>query len=737
MYLIGLQSKALTERCEDLSGTVRVMNKEGQTLQVPGTGYYPAEYELYFTVLDGACVVGIRDDGAEKEKFIMTNMSEIALEKRLLELKEGYGISVDLSNIAVLYGGIGNQVEIEINNAKEHVPIEPVGVIVIGIDGLRQDVLYTSTEASYSDPAGCGGASCNVPVNATSLPGLSRIITDDGIVKVKDVTAIFPSITLASWASIFTGKMPEETGILGNEFFARDLSVSVPERFDKPGGIISFGSGAFRGYDDVFPLASDFFVPYQANWAESVSTEDTPQNSPEVLKAQTVYEAITTMPGVDKYFGAKGGDPAVVANSHYSRGAYWLTWDIELGCTLFWTCESKTIDQASWDKFDDYLDGRYTDLSGRRNEPPFSALTVWYLPGLDHEAHFEGMSKYRNYLMNTTDSYIGKVIDKLKELDEFDNKIFIITADHGHTEMPHPMYYKDPKDGQQREADTSCKLKLKDFDKENTQNKEKYNNNLHIWELGEMLKVLGKETGLNYKVLAPEPIAKLFKDKSGVELLYGATSDINKANIIAAMNGPMAHIYLKKNNEDWQTAPNITELGRLALVFQRIFQEDGINLDENLRIKLKNKFPRLLSSIDKILIRVNGTYKVFRGLEVTGNPITDELTTLTGNEYVKALDRIEGTNHPQRSGDIILLMRDKTPDAPGQRYSTGSACKSWHGSLNPSDSYVPLIVAYPGGNRYELESLINNTEGCNVTLGCDGNWRTTDLILEIIKRQYE
>ena len=247
---------------------------------------------------------------------------------------------------------------------------------------------------------------------------------------------------------------------------------------------------------------------------------------------------------------------------------------------------------------------------------------------------------------------------------------------------------------------------------------------------------LGKEISLNYKVLAPESIAKLFKDKSGVELLYGVTSDANKANVIAAFNGPMAHIYLK-NNDDWQTAPNITELGLLALVFQRIFQEDGINLDENLRVKLKNKFPRLLSSIDKILIRVNGVYKVFKGLDVTGNPITDELTTLSGAEYVKAVERIEGMNHPQRSGDIILLMKDNTSGTPQQRYSTGSACKSWHGSLNLSDSYVPLIVAYPGGNRKELELMIDNTEGCSMIDGCDGNRRTTDLIQEIIRRQYE
>jgi hypothetical protein len=93
-------------------------------------------------------------------------------------------------------------------------------------------------------------------------------------------------------------------------------------------------------------------------------------------------------------------------------------------------------------------------------------------------------------------------------------------------------------------------------------------------------------------------------------------------------------------------------------------------------------------------------------------------------------------NHPQRSGDIILIMQDKTSGTPEQRYSTGSACKSWHGSLNLSDSYVPLILAYPGGNKNELKPLIDKAEGCSIGEGCDGNWRTKDLVIEIIKSQY-
>ena len=100
------------------------------------------------------------------------------------------------------------------------------------------------------------------------------------------------------------------------------------------------------------------------------------------------------------------------------------------------------------------------------------------------------------------------------------------------------------------------------------------------------------------------------------------------------------------------------------------------------------------------------------------------------------MKRITGLNNPDRSGDLILIFKDFTNDIPGNRYTSGVACKSWHGSLNPTDSYVPLIVAYPGGNKYEIEPLINNVQNCSTTNGCDGNWRVTDIVLEAIKQQY-
>lgn len=172
-YHIELKSRDLTESCDKLTGKIRVMDINGQTitLKIDGqtikpedAGYFPPDYDLAFSLSEGKCIVKIIDttDGGIKEKFITSNRLAIALKDN--------PEPVDLSNIAVLYGGVGNIIEIDINSAKKEVPIEPVGIIVIGIDGLRQDVLYPAELDAVQD----GG---QYRIDITNLTGLKQILT--------------------------------------------------------------------------------------------------------------------------------------------------------------------------------------------------------------------------------------------------------------------------------------------------------------------------------------------------------------------------------------------------------------------------------------------------------------------------------------------------------------------------------------------------------------------------------
>ncbi len=513
----------------------------------------------------------------------------------------------------------------------------------------------------------------------------------------------------------------------------------MPSRFNNPPGIVSIGSGAFPSYDsfrkfygqltppffgsDLFD--EDFFVPYQENWQEGVDPLRTPQNGP-LLQTETIFEQINEIPGIKNAFVEKGGDVSVSAYSMVARGAArWITWDLTIN-----NSSSKILDDASLDKLDDYLLGRYLVPTADfpRNDIPFSALTSWYLSGLDHEAHNEGMGVYKAYFERETDDRIKQTVDRLKALGEFDDKIFIITSDHGATAMPTDLSFTDKKTNKVFAADVSCDYKVDDFDDPDIQKPEQANNNLHIWELAEVMKLMptgevdsdGKS--IFYKILAPDQIVGANKGETTVN-----NNDV--ASFIAALNGPMAHIYAKGSSL-WNEEPQSDLIIKMADLFQAVFSEsDG-------------PIPQLSSSVEAILIRPNRSadYSVYNGFffdsegKLTlSNPIGLNQYFDNKPEFLDAVNRIQQMNHPDRSGDIILLMKFKTQDDTTSRYTSGVSCKAWHGSLSTSDSYVPLILAYPGGNKEEIDSIVKKV--CP-NGQCEGNWRTTDIAREIIVEQY-
>ena len=289
--------------------------------------------------------------------------------------------------------------------------------------------------------------------------------------------------------------------------------------------------------------------------------------------------------------------------------------------------------------------------------------------------------------------------------------------------------------------DTSCKLKLKYFNTKLMQDAEKSNNNLHIWELAEILKSIGENSPVDYKVLVPEEISKLYtlRDRTNnkpTELPYGATQILENANVIVGLNGPMAHIYL----DDIKKLGEFAELCKLAL--QGYYPDEALRywqMDELDYLDFKeNTVRRMKNSIDKILVRQSDRYCIFNGLNDDGSIRCDATDPLGSEEYINAWFRINSLNSADRSGDIILLMKDKFTDPINERYTTASACKSWHGSLNPSDSLVPMIVAYPGGNLHIINDVLKENEVCEEDYsGCQGNWKLFDITKKFILDQFD
>jgi len=216
----------------------------------------------------------------------------------------------------------------------------------------------------------------------------------------------------------------------------------------------------------------------------------------------------------------------------------------------------------------------------------------------------------------------------------------------------------------------------------------------------------------------------------------------------------MAHIYVKdRTGNDWSRHGRMVEdIGYFAEILRLLFSANKapsnlpdifpIGLIEYVVFDTVGLRQEMAYSVDAILVRksvrLGEEYCVFKGIlpDKTDVDCQSLKDYFIGDDYVRAVERINNMENEDRSGDLVLLMKNRTSDDAIDRYTAGVSCKSWHGSLNTSDSYVPLIVSYPGGNKNEIEPFVNDTEGCDVTDGCDGNWRVTDLIKKIIGSEY-
>jgi hypothetical protein len=231
----------------------------------------------------------------------------------------------------------------------------------------------------------------------------------------------------------------------------------------------------------------------------------------------------------------------------------------------------------------------------------------------------------------------------------------------------------------------------------------------------------------------------------------------------------MAHLYLRPDGAAWTSHPTDKELGMVAEVL-RLFLADGAQIDQTgtqtpgvdtshpafpsgayqqLLAELNTaevNLSRLVGAVDLILVRASGgQYVVYNGLQPTADPAqisiaSRPLSVLSSSpHYVQAVKRIEEMNDPRRSGDIVLVMRARTDDLPDQRFTSGPACRGWHGGLNRADSYVPLILGYPGGNSRALAELAQRVCGPPIGTGqhdCEQNRVLPELATEIYRQEY-
>lgn len=234
--------------------------------------------------------------------------------------------------------------------------------LIIDVDALRSDTVYN---------------------NIAELPNIEANLIQRGI-RFTNTTCIFPSITLASQASIVTGNYPDTMGITGNRWF--EPKTQTPRKYSY----------------DVWYDWDDFVI-----WSDGLANKDIFSGS------EMIYEAAND----------EGLNTTVVYHHYYKKKNGVNVWvkPRPLDQLLIWAGRYHMVD---------YRSTYYAVWHLYWSTPKPDVLMV-YLPGLDLKTHDKGVSAQKEYVTNYVDSNIGWLVSTLKLFDMYDDTVLILVSDHG------------------------------------------------------------------------------------------------------------------------------------------------------------------------------------------------------------------------------------------------------------------------------------------------------------------
>lgn len=263
------------------------------------------------------------------------------------------------------------------------------GVLILAFDGVRQDVLYELLRAG-------------------ELPGLASLLAVDERGRfphahfTEGMLTVFPSVTAAGWAAIFTGEPPAENGVPANEFFIRDekrLAAPIPGSFD-----------------DSQPILATVTDGY-AN---------------RLLRVPTLYHRLRpTAPGLRSW----------VSMSPFYAGANRLL--ISTRTAAVDMVPAMIRDRANGEAIELYeerdqeiLDTVIEELDESEDELPH-VLTL-YVSGTDAHEHASPRPPdvaLRRYLKGELDEMMAELRVALDDHGLLDDRYVVLVSDHGHTDV--------------------------------------------------------------------------------------------------------------------------------------------------------------------------------------------------------------------------------------------------------------------------------------------------------------
>lgn len=455
-------------------------------------------------------------------------------------------------------------------------------ILLITLDGVDRKTLYALIENG-------------------EMPSLARLLGKNVHLEPR-VLSTLPSTTMPAWATSMSGLTPSEHGVTGNEFFIRESKT-----FACPAPV-SFTSAA--------PTISIFTEDYLDS----------------LIQGKTVYERMrendpNLLAWVAMHFVHRGADKLLLAKKSVFADAFETFVESSVKKLVANDQESRKIYAA----LDNAVAGVVVDHLEKGPVP--DVLTV-YFGGADLFAHVaeEGPDRARrSYLKDVIDPQIGRIAAKLRERSALDRRFVVVTADHGHTEVPH-----DP------------------------------------------THALGSDDSRG-------PVAILEGAGFKVRPFRRDVPDDDDFNAVLAYGGATAYVYVADRSTrkpDWAKPPRWQE-DVLPVADAFLAHREGIDL-------VLTRHPKPHDEVDdpfEVYLGEGKTMPVDAYLAANPHPayvrVEDRIRDLSAGRY------------GERAGDVMLLARNGDLTTPNERYYFASLYHSWHGSPSERDSEIPLIVAHP------------------------------------------
>jgi hypothetical protein len=256
-------------------------------------------------------------------------------------------------------------------------------VLVFALDGVGDDELLASVRSGRA------------PAIASLLGAEQEPRVFAHGYAVPNVLSILPSTTIAAWASLFTGVGAAQTGIPGNEWFAREES-----RYYAPAPVsVGDNDHALETYtDDLLGR---------------------------VLRVPTVYERADVR--------------AYVSLSQFHRGADLLITpaadalgDLVTAAIRGLTEDDETVSQEAYSELDLTAVDNVLEVI---TEHGIADLQVIYFPGVDLYTHVADrpLQTQRAYIADIIDPAVARVLEAYHRAGALADTFVLFVADHGHT----------------------------------------------------------------------------------------------------------------------------------------------------------------------------------------------------------------------------------------------------------------------------------------------------------------